>query len=40
MDLNQEKYEIEVRYDDAIQSNIFFLFHATNVQWSGWIIYL
>ena len=39
-DLNWDKYDIEVQNDDATKRNqVFFLFHATNVQSSGWIIY-
>ena len=32
MDLNREKYDIEVWNDDAINVTKYFLFHATDVQ--------
>ena len=38
MDLKQDKYDTEIRDDDALKCNRF-CFHATNVQFSGWIIY-
>ena len=40
MALNQHKYNIEVRNDDAIKRNqIIIWFRVTNVQSSGWIIF-